>query len=140
MFEDVSKIGTAWSQEGKRIDPWDVYKTTEYDTTQFYMPTGQLQVANFKPNYNLTFHRDGKEVGKFDFNGPEFVFEGDAAESAQVFIDWIANAFHGRLEQERKSELEACCDLLEGMHAATDGNHNYYLHAANELRKLRNIK
>lgn len=140
MLQDVTTIGSAWSQEGKRIDPWDVYKTAEYDTTQFYMPTGQLQVANFKPNYNLTFHRDGKEVGKFDFNGPEMIFEGDAAESAKVFIDWIARSFHGRLEQERKSELDACCDLLEGMHAATDGNHNYYLHAANELRKLRNIK
>jgi hypothetical protein len=57
-----------------------------------------------------------------------------------VFIECVANAFHGRLEEERKSELEACCDLLEGMHAATDGNHNYYLHAANELRKLRDIK
>jgi hypothetical protein len=117
----------------------------EYDTTQFYMPTGQLQIAEFKPDYNISFHRvvdgrNGDVVGKLDFNGPELVFTGDADESAQVFIDWIANAFHGRLEQERKSELDACCDLLEGMHAATDGNHNYYLHAANELRKLRNIK
>ena len=41
------------------------------------------------------------------------------------------------LEEARQAELNACCDLLEGMHAATDGNHNYYLHAANELRKLR---
>ena len=125
---------------GPRTYEERVQDILEYDTTQFYMPTGQLQVANFKPNYNLTFHRDGKEVGKFDFNGPEMLFEGDAAESAKVFIDCVANAFHGRLEQERKSELDACCDLLEGMHAATDGNHNYYLHAANELRKLRNIK
>ena len=117
--------------------PW----TTEHLT----VPTGQLSTFNFKPNYNISFHRvvDGRNedvIGKLDFNGPEMIFEGDAAESAQVFIDWIANAFHGRLEQERKSELDACCDLLEGMHAATDGNHNYYLHAANELRKLRNIK
>ena len=125
---------------GPRTYEERVQDILEYDTTQFYMPTGQLQVANFKPNYNLTIHRDGKEVGKFDFNGPEMLFEGDAAESAKVFIDCVANAFHGRLEQERKSELDACCDLLEGMHASTDGNHNYYLHAANELRKLRNIK
>ena len=118
----------------------------EHDTTQFLVPTGQLSTYYFKPDYNISFHNNhdtsgaGKLVGKLDFNGPELVFTGDAAESAQVFIDWIANAFHGRLEQERKSELDACCDLLEGMHAATDGNHNYYLHAANELRKLRNIK
>ena len=35
------------------------------------------------------------------------------------------------------AELKACCDLLEGMHEATDGNHNYYLYAAKELRRLR---
>lgn len=117
------------------------------DVEKYTMPTDQVYTFNFKPNYNISFHNNhdtsgagGKQVGKLDFNGPELVFEGDAAESAKVFVDWVANAFHGRLEQERKSELEACCDLLEGMHAATDGNHNYYLHAANELRKLRNIK
>lgn len=114
--------------------------------TKFAVPEGQLQIAEFKPNYNLTFHNNrdisgaGKEVGKLDFNGPQLVFEGDAEESAKVFIDWIATSFKGRLDEERGKELKACCDLLEGMHAATDGNHNYYLHAANELRKLRNIK
>ena len=130
---------------GPRTYEERVQDILEYDTTKFLVPTGQLQIANFKPNYNLTFHNNyegvtGKQVGKFDFNGPEMLFEGDAAESAQAFVDCVANAFHGRLEEERKSELDACCDLLEGMHAATDGNHNYYLHAANELRKMRNIK
>ena len=56
---------------GPRTYEERVQDILEYDTTQFYMPTGQLHVANFKPNYNLTFHRDGQEVGKFDFNGPE---------------------------------------------------------------------
>jgi hypothetical protein len=137
---ETLKCARCGEDTGPRTYEERVQDILEYDTTQFYMPTGQLQVANFKPNYNLTYYRDGQQVGKFDFNGPEMIFEGDAAESAKVFIDCVANAFHGRLEQERKSELDACCDLLEGMHAATDGNHNYYLHAANELRKLRNIK
>lgn len=88
---------------GPRTYEERVQDILEYDTTQFYMPTGQLHVANFKPNYNLTFHRDGKEVGKFDFNGPEMIFEGDAAESAKVFVDWVANAFRGRLEEEREA-------------------------------------
>lgn len=116
-------------------EPW----TTE----QLTVPVGQLQIANLKPNYNITFHNNleaggsGKQVGRMDFNGPEMVFEGDAAESAKVFIDWIAQAFKGRLQEERQKELDACCDLLEGMHAATTGSHNYYLHAAVELRKLR---
>lgn len=67
-----------------------------------------LSIGNVKPNYNLTFHNNtgtnglGKQVGRMDFNGPEMIFEGDAAESAKVFIDWIAQAFRGRLEEEYK--------------------------------------
>ena len=126
MFKDIATMGSAWSQEGQRIDLLNVYKVPEYDTTQFYMPTGQLQVANFKPNYNLTFHNNheggtGKQVGKFDFNGPEMLFEGDAAESAKVFVDWVARSFHGRLEEERAAEREACakmCDEFGLSHAA----------------------
>ena len=92
----------------------DMFETTEYDTTQFYMPTGQLQVANFKPNYNLTFHRDGQEVGKFDFNGPEMIFEGDAAESAKVFVDFVARSFHGRLKEERDAGREEARKEMQG--------------------------
>jgi hypothetical protein len=99
---------------GPRTYEERVQDILEYDTTQFYMPTGQLQVANFKPNYNLTFHRDGKEVGKFDFNGPEMIFEGDAAESAKVFVDWVARCFHGRLEQEREAGREEGRKEMQG--------------------------
>lgn len=119
-------------------------KMAEWDTSKLSVPADQhLSIGNIKPNHNITFHRNGEghllgePVGTLDFNGPELKFTGDAEESAKVFIDWIATAFKGRLEEERTNELEACCELLEGMHAATDGNHNYYLHAANELRKLR---
>ena len=122
-------------------------KMAGWHDTQLTVPEGQLlTIGNLKPNYNLTFHNNhdtsgvGKQVGRMDFNGPEMVFEGDAAESAKVFIDWIATAFKGRLQEERDKELEACCSLLEGMHVATDGNHNYYLYAAVELRKLRKGK
>lgn len=122
---------------GQVVGPW----TTE----QLSVPADKLPLsfANLKPDYNVSFHSStdtfgtGKMVGKLDFNGPEMVFTGDAGESAKVFIDWIATAFKGRLEAERQAELDACCDLLEGMHAATTGSHNYYLHAAVELRRLR---
>lgn len=131
MLHDVTTMGSAWSKDGKRIDPMSVYA----------VPTEQLQgykLHDSRPNYNITFQSsDGRHVGKFDFNGPELVFTGDADESAKVFIDWVAQAFHGRLKEERQAELNACCELLEGMHVATDGSHNYYLWAANELRKLR---
>ena len=40
-------------------------------------------------------------------------FEGDAEESAKVFIDWIARSFAGRLEDERKAEREACAKVCE---------------------------
>ena len=121
-------------------------KMAGWHESNLAVPQGQLQIANFKPNYNITFQNNtgtngvGQKVGSFDFNGPELVFEGDAAESAKVFIEWASRAFDGRLQEERANELKTCCELLEGMHAATDGNHNYYLHAANELRKLRKDK
>ena len=38
------------------------------------------------------------------------------------------------------AERDGCCDLLEGMHVAGTGSHNYYLHAATELRRLRNAR
>ena len=121
-------------------------KMAGWHEANLVVPTDKMfTFNNLKPNYNITFHRvvEGRNedvIGKFDFNGPELVFEGDAAESAKVFVDWVANAFKGRLEEERAKELGACCDLLEGMHAATDGKHNYYLHASNDLRKLRKNK
>lgn len=70
------------------------------------LENGLLSISNPKPNYNITFHNSddtgvaSKQVGRLDFNGPELIFEGDAAESAKVFIDWIAKAFHGRMLQE----------------------------------------
>jgi hypothetical protein len=91
-----------------------------------FKPTGQLSVFNIKPNYNISFHNNseggtGKEVGKLDFNGPAMVFTGDAEESAKVFIDWVARNFHGRLEEERKAEREACAKLLESSKSGADG-------------------
>ena len=80
-----------------------------------FKPTEQISVFNFKPDYNISFHNNGKEIGKLDFNGPAMVFTGDAEESAKVFIDWIASSFYGRLEEERKAERDRLakeCALL----------------------------
>jgi hypothetical protein len=74
---------------------------------------GQLHLLDSKPNYNISFHNNGQEIGKLDFNGPALVFTGDAEESAKVFIDWVARSFPGRLEEERKAEREACALLVE---------------------------
>jgi predicted dithiol-disulfide oxidoreductase (DUF899 family) len=78
-----------------------------------FKPTDQVSTFYFKPDYNISFHKDGQEIGKLDFNGPEMVFTGDAEESAKVFIDWIARSFAGRLEEERKAEREMCAQLCE---------------------------
>ena len=82
-------------------------KMAGWHETKLTVPEGQhLSIGNIKPNYNITFHNNldtggtGKMVGRLDFNGPEMIFEGDAEESAKVFIDWIARAFKGRLEEE----------------------------------------
>jgi len=67
-----------------------------------------------KSNYSITFHRAGdngfvaEEVGRLDFNGPALIFEGNAEESALVFIDWIAQAFESRLKQEYQRGYEDC--------------------------------
>jgi len=65
-----------------------------------------ITLLEMKSNYNMTFNRDGKQIGVLDFNGPEMVFTGDADESAKVFFDFIAGWFKGRLEQERADERE----------------------------------
>ena len=82
-------------------------KMAGWHETKLTVPEGQhLSIGNIKPNYNITFHNNldtggtGRQVGRMDFNGPEMIFEGDAEESAKVFIDWIARAFKGRLEEE----------------------------------------
>ena len=79
----------------------------EPPTYTFKQPS-ELPITLFemKPNYNMTFNRDGKQIGVLDFNGPEMVFTGDADESAKVFFDFIAGWFKGRLEQERADERE----------------------------------
>ncbi len=83
--------------------------------TYTFKTTSEPMIAAFdmKPNYNMTFHNGGKQVGVLDFNGPEMVFNGDMNESAKVFFDFIASAFKARLEQERADEREACAKLAE---------------------------
>lgn len=82
-------------------------KMAGWHETKLTVPEGQiLSFHNPKPNYTITFFNNtdisgaGTQVGRMDFNGPEMVFEGDAAESAKVFIDWVASAFKGRLDEE----------------------------------------
>jgi hypothetical protein len=73
--------------------------------------TGNISLAEFKPNYNISFQNHaGEKVGTLDFNTDKLVFTGDAEESAKVFIDFIAKYFATRLEEERRAEREACAN------------------------------
>lgn len=84
--------------------------------------TGKLSVLDTKPNYNMTFHNGGKQIGVLDFNGPEMVFSGDADESAKLFFDFIARSFKARLEQERAEERRACEQICIDMYLSADMN------------------
>lgn len=53
-----------------------------------------------KANCSVIFHNEQGQVGALDFNGPALKFEGNAEESAKVFIDWVAKSFAGRLSEE----------------------------------------
>lgn len=63
----------------------------------------------------------------------------DIVADNQQYTTWTVSTPHlvMLVEKARQKELDACCDLLEGMHACSTGSHNYYLHAAVELRRLR---
>ena len=56
----------------------------------YEIPMGKLTIANPNPDYNISFHRDGKQIGKLDFNGDEMVLVGNVDESAKVFFDYLA--------------------------------------------------
>jgi hypothetical protein len=56
-----------------------------------------------KANHNIIFHNaNGEEVGVLDFNGPGLSFEGNAEESAIVFMTWVGKMFSKRLDEEYK--------------------------------------
>lgn len=75
------------------------WKTEDY--SKFYWnTTNSLAVANILPSYNMCFSKDGVEVGKIDWNGPEMTFSGKLAPSARVFFDYLATCFAQRLTQE----------------------------------------
>lgn len=88
---------------------------TTIDWTEEKSPSPVFTLSDTKPNYNMTFNRDGIQVGALDFNGPEMVFTGNADESAKVFFDFIARSFKARLEQERSDEREACAELCDDL-------------------------
>lgn len=87
---------------------------TTIEWTEAKLPSPVLTLDT-KPNYNITYYRDGIQVGVLDFNGPEMVFTGNADESAKLFFDFIAKSFKARLEQERADERNSWPAEMEAM-------------------------
>jgi len=73
------------------------------------------------PNSYISFHnKDQKEVGRFDFNGPQMVFVGNADESARTFIDCTAQYFQYRLNQEWNEAIDAAVVELKAVNSLCD--------------------
>jgi hypothetical protein len=53
------------------------------------------------------YNEDGDEIGVMDFNGPYMTFEGNADESAIVFMDAISTVFQYRLQLEYNKGYKA---------------------------------
>jgi hypothetical protein len=70
-------------------------------------------LINIKPSYTITIGNADGEVGRLDFNGPKLIFTGDAEESAKVFLDFLAQSWSKRLQEERKAERKACAKICD---------------------------
>jgi len=70
-------------------------------------------------SYDITFHYEGRQIGRLDFNDGVLKFEGNAEESAQVFIDFLAERFAGRLQEERERCAKICEQLQDWPEGAT---------------------
>jgi hypothetical protein len=71
-----------------------MHTQTEFDFIQqppsqslFVFSTTSPQLLNIKPNYNISFHHEGKTIGYLDWNDGDMKFSGSADESAKIFFD-----------------------------------------------------
>jgi hypothetical protein len=80
----------------------------------------RYSIGRVKPDYNIVFKNNvgdalGAEqvqIGKLDFNGGVMKFEGNADQSAMVFMDSLATTFKGRLEAEHVSAAKLLLELV----------------------------
>jgi len=101
-----------WSQIGA-VDP-NTYLINNTSTQTL----NAVQIGAQKQNHNILFHGpNGKEVGRFDFNGEEMKFDGQADVSAQVFIEWARKTFTERVMADKRDVLKEVMDAL--LHEST---------------------
>jgi hypothetical protein len=80
-----------------------------------------LTMAIAKPDYNICFNNSVPDeqgnmkqvqIGKIDFNGAMLKFEGNADQSAVVFMDSLATTFQGRLKAEHVSAAKLLTEFV----------------------------
>lgn len=95
-----------------------------------------LKEENLFP-YTIAFHKNEKQIGVLDFNGPRMIFSGDADESAKVFFDFVSQQFENRLKKERLIEREKCIEICEHEMEWGEINHNMAIAAGNCAEAIR---
>lgn len=101
-------------------------------------------IGVLKPDYNITLNNtiDGKQVqiGKLDFNGATMKFEGNAEESAVVFMNQLALNFQGRLKAEHVSAAKLLTEFvtfeLDGEMELDDGYRKGFNDAIHAVRGI----
>jgi len=80
-----------------------------------------MTMAIAKPDYNICFNNSVPDeqgnmkqvqIGKIDFNGAMLKFEGNADQSAVVFMDSLATTFQGRLKAEHMSAAKLIVEFV----------------------------
>jgi hypothetical protein len=92
------------------------------ESTEINYPTSRFGLLAPKPNYMLSFHKEGTQVGTFDFNEGKMHFEGELSESGKVFVDWVLGAFKQRIDDAILAEREACAKVCEQTNDGTPYN------------------
>lgn len=80
----------------------------------------KFTIGQAKPNYNIVFknnvgdalNAEQVEIGRLDFNGGVMKFEGNADQSAMVFMDSLATTFRGRLQDEHLGAAKLLLELV----------------------------
>ena len=71
-----------------------------------------IHIEQTRPNYTINFHKDGKDIGKLDFNSGEVKFEGDFEASAVQFVEHLSSKWTSRLDAERAVAARLLAELV----------------------------
>lgn len=71
-----------------------------------------IQMSTIKANYTINFHKDGKDIGKLDFNSGEVKFEGNFEASAVQFVEHLSSKWTSRLDAERAVAARLLAELV----------------------------